>query len=489
MRDPLDFFLHEKVAFDEAPTGNEPRHVTSNPDPQSLDPGERAMAGLMAAGGSIAAKVVPWVARMGLDSMTNAGSVPWHNGVAAHDASSIADVMSEVKPPRGKLMGLFNLSGRTPAPRSAKDVAAAFAGPEKLQEMQHVVDSFIDKHNLAEKGVRMNFSRGPLGTALGPRYHIPSKQVYLPSVSKTTVLHELGHAADYTGSALGKIRGVAEPILRKGALIALPIALVAGDRIKEMMPGTIDDKAISFMQDHAPEIMGATLAATSLYPEAKATFLAVKHIAKTEGPEAARAALKRLAPGWATYLLGAIPAVVGMSLARKYMREARAEKEDLLKTSGVLRDVGGVLREVGGDLASGAMESARDIGHIGKQIGQQTVSMMREPGLLKKVTQAAKTVGTSPEFVYGALGAAIPATMGSLYLYGTASGKEIRDRIHPDTMNGFLDDSGKKIPIASRTKESWREEHPVRFAGLVAAGAALSGGILAKFFSDLQKVI
>ena len=41
-------------------------------------------------------------------------------------------------------------------------------------------------------------------------------------------------------------------------------AMIAGDRIKEMIPGTIDDRAIEFMQNHAPEIMGATLAATQL---------------------------------------------------------------------------------------------------------------------------------------------------------------------------------------------------------------------------------
>lgn len=445
-----------------------------------MDPGERALAGLMAAGGSIAAKVVPWVIKSGLNSLATKETVPWHNAVASSGAKSIGDVMQEAKSPASKLLGLFNLTSRERMPHGAADVEKAFAGPHKLQEIQNVVDSFIDHHHLAERGVRLNFTRGPLGSSLGPRYHIPTKNVFFPSVGKETVLHELGHAADYTGSAIGKVRSIAEPLLRKGALVALPIALVAGDRIKQMMPGTVDDKAISFMQDHAPAIMGATLAATELYPEAKASFLAVHHIAKTEGSAAARAALKKLVPAWGTYLLGAIPAVVGMSLARKYMRQAREEKHQ--KTAGTFGDLG---REIW----HSAADTALDIGHVGKQIGHQAVQMIQEPAFGKRILHAAKEVGTSPEFVHAALASAIPATMSAMYLYGTESGKHIRDRIHPDSMHGFLNESGKKIPIAHRAHESWREQHPARFAGLVAAGAALSSGILAKFFSDLQKVL
>src|SRR5690606_41685263 len=72
------------------------------------------------------------------------------------------------------------------------------------------------------------------------------------SIDKEKVLHELGHAADFTGSRLGKIRGWAGPAISRGVSVALPIALVAGDRIKEMMPGTIDDKARS--EEHTSEL-------------------------------------------------------------------------------------------------------------------------------------------------------------------------------------------------------------------------------------------
>ncbi len=479
-RDPLSVFLHEKVAAADAPTtADPPHHVTKNPSVTSMDPGERALAGIVAAGSSIAAKVVPWIADTALRHYAGKGAVPWHNAIPVQGAKNFGDILEGATHPTSKLLGLFNVSARSRVARSEKDIIAVNDAVSKVQEIHPIVDSFIDHHNLIEKGVRINLNRGVLGGALKNRYHIPSKEVYLSSISKEQALHELGHAADFTGSRLGKFRGVAGEALTKGALIALPIAMVAGDHIKKMMPGTIDDRAISFMQDHAPAIMGATLAATSLYPEAKASFLAVRHIARTEGPEAARKALKVLAPGWGTYLLGAIPAVVGLSLARKYMREARAENE---KTAGPIG-------EAARDLWHGISESALDVAHIGKQIGHQTVAMINEPGILQRLGHAAKEVGTSPEFIQGALTAAIPATMGAMYLYATPSGKAIRSRMHPDTTHQFLSEKGKRTPIAGRTHEEWRERNPMRFVSLVAAGAALSGGILSKFFSDLQRVM
>lgn len=496
MRDPLGMFLHEKVAAAE-PTFdlNTPNYVTKDPDPESLDPGERAMAGLLAVGGSIAAKVIPRVANWALRREGLKESIPWPNA-APMTGSSIADTIQRGELPRSKLMGLWDIGARRVAPRNPAEAIARAETGQKLLEIRNVVDSFINEHKLTEKGVRLNFSKGPLGGVLGPRYHIPTKQVFLPRVGKEVALHELGHAADYTGSMIGKFRGIAEPILRRGVMTALPIAMIAGDRIKEFLPGTVDDKAIEFMQDHAPAIMGATLAATSLYPEAKASFLAINHIRKTEGPLAARAAMKKLIPAFGTYLLGAIPAVVGMALARKYLRSAREEKQGIIddyqaqqEQEQDLQKISGVLRDIGSSLKSSFLDVVGDLGHVGKQIGSQSWSMLQQPGLAKRVYHASKEVGASPEFVYGALSAAIPATVGSLYLYGTSSGKQIRERIHPEHRDNLL--AGKRGGVVGTKKieESWREQHPLRFAGLVAAGAALSGGILSKFLSDLQRVL
>jgi hypothetical protein len=507
VRDPLEAFLHEKAAAEQPAGLNAPKHVTKDPDPHSRDPGERAMVGILATGG-IAGKVIPFVTNIIGQLAAERGSHKWPQSAPIR-GSSVGDALENAHRPHAKLMGMFDVSSRQVAPRAdpawvervltnparpgdrAEFARLGVTGPEHLDRLRvgeemsnirNVVDSFIEKHDLTRKGVGINFGRGPLGQIGGPRYHISSKQVYLPRVSKEIALHELGHAADYT-KGFGKVRGVLEPILSRGVRIALPVALIAGDRIKEMMPGTVDDKAISFMQDHAPAIMGATLAATSLYPEAKASFLAVRHISQTEGHAAARSALKKLIPAWSTYLMGAIPAVVGMALARKYMRHAREEKHrDLQK-------VGGVIGELGASAGSFFRNMAGDLGHIGKQVGHQSWSMIKEPGLAQRVGHAAKTVGSSPEFVYGALSTAIPATMTALYLYGTPAGKEIRNRIHPEHRSKFIAEGGKNIPFTSHTDETWREANPHRFAGLVAVGAALSGGVLSKFFADLQRVL
>lgn len=420
--------------------------------------------------------------------MAEAGSHSVHGVSQAMGAKGIGDLMESAHWPKTKLLGLLDVTSRLRPIESlsqAKDVAKT---TEKLVEIQGVVDSFIDRHNLADKGVRLSVKGGPLNSILGNRYNPFTKEVHLPRVGKEHVLHELGHAADYTAGRVGRFRAFAEPILQRSALVALPIALVAGDRIKELLPGTIDDRAIEFMQNHAPEIMGATLAATSLYPEAKASFLAVSHIAKTEGNAAARSALKRLLPAFGTYVLGAIPAIVGMSLARKYMREAREEKaalggeieqqmRDLEKTGSIVRD-----------LLLDAKSAVQDIGHVGGEIARSTAALFKGPNLGSKVVAAAKDVGTSPSFVYGALSTALPAAMGALYVYGTESGKEIRSRIHPEQLKKEML-GRKELPLAGHTSESWREQNPLRFAGLVAAGAALSGGIITRFFTDLQRVL
>ena len=357
----------------------------------------------------------------------------------------------------------------------------------------------MSEKKLREKGVTINFKQGPLNWVLGPRYETATKRVYLPLADKVVAMHELGHAADYTAGRIGKVRKILEPMLMRGVQFALPVAIVAGDRIAEILPGTIDDKIIRFLQDNAPAIMGATIAATTLYPEAKASVLAINHIAKVEGPKAARAAMRKLGPAFGTYLLGAIPAVVGMAFARKYMREARAEKAD---TAGLvdkkmleLEKEGGIIpsiAEIVGMVQSGSRfvrSSGRDLAFIGKQVGQQAVQIVNEPGTMRKITQAAKEIGRSPEFIQGALASAIPAASGALYLYGTSSGREIRKRMTPEHAEDIYSHSKRGVPLARHTEERWREENPKLFAGLVAMGAAMSGGIITKFISDLARVL
>lgn len=489
--DPLSVFRTAKTTNEFATSTSTSLPPAAASSPSSLDPGERAIASLVAVGAApIARRLAILGGSFALEGIADKGSVPWHNALQVRNAPTLAAARAAESP--SKLMGLFDVAARIREVKDVDDHADMMRAAKKIPEIQKVVDSFIDKHQLADKGVRMNFHNSVLGG--GNFYNPMTKEVFLKDIGKEKVLHELGHAADFTGSRLGKLRSRLGPILERGAYAALPIALIAGDRIKEMLPGTVDDKAISFMQDHAPAIMGATLAATQLYPEAKASALALSHIAKTEGPAAARAAAKKLGPAWATYLLGVIPPIVGMALARKYMRQARTEaneRGDIEKTSGAVRDLAGMVGSHIGD-------AWQDLRHVGKQIGSQSADLVGNPGIARKIINAAKVVGTSPDFVTGALTTAVPATLGALYLYGTSAGKEIRDRIHPDDRDKYL--SGRHnyelinslpspVPGASLVKERWREDHPLRFAGIVGLGSALAGGIMMKLFTDLRRVV
>lgn len=503
-KNPLGLFADEHSAEDVASAtsaGATPYKIPMGASPSSIDPGERALAGLAAVAGSTAAWAVPFLGRVLAQPVLESGSVRW-GMPGIQDASSFREIQqrlrTEISPAaRSRPLGLFGIKARphpveaaaTKAGIRPRDVTKiekellerASLSSSKLDEMQHLVDGFIDKNKLKQKGVRISMSSGPLSGLGGGRYEIPTKRVTLPRVGKELALHELGHAADYTSGRLGKIRGWTEGALHKGVLLSLPIALAAGDEIKAMIPGTIDDRAIEFMQDNAPEIMAATLAVTTLIPEAKASFLAVKHIKQVEGAAAGRKAAAKFLPLWGTHLLGAIPAVIGMALARKYMRGAREDKSYVDDEIAKLEKTSGMVREF--------VEGAKDIGHVAKELGIGTATLFKDPGTLRRIGRAAKATGQSPEFLWGAVGAAVPATLGALYMYGTPGGKVIRDRMHPETRDVLLGHSRNPAVLATADNESWRERNPAMFAGLVAAGAALSGGILSKFLHDVTRVL
>jgi hypothetical protein len=458
--DPLSFFVREKVA-DEVAAG---ASAAPNPPGKTLDPGEKALAGL-AAQSSIYAVGGALVGGEVLRHFAGKDSVPWGDVDPILGATSIQDLPQMVPKNEARFLGLFDVAGRpkTAPPHEFQGVV------HKLDEIHGVVDSFFDKHRLGEKGVTLNFRSGLFTSIRGTHYDVGTKRVFLPQVSKEIALHELGHAADYTGSTLGKLRAIAEPVFRSAALASVPIALIAGDELAKAIPGTVDDRAIQFLQDHAPAVMGATLAATTLYPEAKASVLALQHIGKMEGRAAVGASLKKLLPLWGSYLLHAIPPVVGMALARKYMREARARNE---KTAGVV-----------GAALGGLKNTAADLGYVARQLGQGVVELVKDPEVGRRIAGAAREVGTSPDFVLGALTAAIPATAGALYLYGTEPGRVIRQQINRAGR------STKEVFGTRPHDELWRESHPAAFAGLVGLGAALSRGVIIRMVNDLTQVL
>ena len=458
--DPLSFFVSDKIAGEGGADASGKR----------LDPGEKALAGL-AAQSSAYAVALPWIGGEIARHFGEKGSVSWGDVEPLMGGTSINEMSKTTPTNQTRFMGLFDISGR---PKTAP-LGELQGVVKKLDEIHGVVDSFFEKHKLGDKGVTMNFRSGLLTSGFGPHYDLGTKKVFLPRVSKEIALHELGHAADYTGSTLGKIRAVADPLLRTAVMATIPIALIAGDEIAKAIPGTIDDKAIHFMQDHAPSIVGATLAATQLYPEAKASWLAFKHIDEVEGRAAALSSLKKLLPLWGSYLLNAIPPIVGMALARKYMREARArndQKEPTEKTASVVSAALGALKD-----------TALDLGHVAKQLGHGVVELAKDPHVGRRIAGAAKEVGTSPDFVLGALSSAVPATAGALYLYGTEPGRIIRQQIHS------VGRTTKEVFKTRPHDEQWRESHPAAFAGLVGLGAAMSGGLLHKMMNDLKQVL
>jgi hypothetical protein len=492
--DPLTaWFELAKVAEQEAPSPGEPRRLPLLLKKDSPDPGERALIGILGASGSFLSKAVPFLGRAAINMQQSKHTVPWMGppakGPTMEKAIDDFIQMGGARPGapfkiQNKVLGLFDVAEDYPSiPTQLEDSPVpGFSGPDeyfqkhwvpKIEETKEVADSFIKRYGLEDKGVTLRFQKGPLSGLGGGAYVRPTREVYLPYVSKERALHELGHAADFT-TPTGRFRSIVSPALSRGTMIALPIAMAAGDEIKRLLPGTMDDKAIEFMQQNAPAIMGATLAATTLYPEAKASILAVKHLRELERagkqlPGTAATAAKRLLPTFGTYLLGAIPAIVGMSLAKKYMNEARAENE---KTASISSRLWQLL----------PMETIfRGVG-IGQQIASQSMNLISSPGTLRRVGSAAKEVGTSPEFIYGALGAGVPAALGSLYLYATPSGEVMRKRLPEEA---HIIEQGR----AGRIDEEWKEQHPLRFASLVGAGAALSGGILSKFITDLKRVL
>lgn len=492
-KDPLSLFAHEKVAGDGAPgmPVDEFHRISARPSSQSIDPGERALAGMAAVSGSLSAKFIPILAESAIVSRITRGEAGMPRPGGLGPASSVKELLTkQFSDPSSKFLGLFDVTGRAQSKAqwlSPGMEAERLKVGHRLQEIEDIADSFIDKHNLKEKGVKIHLRQGPLSGTLTGQYVPSTKQVFIPSVGKATLLHELGHAADYT-TRLGRIRKFVEPAIRRSVLVALPVALAAGDQIKEMIPGTIDDRAIKFMQDNAPGIMGATLAATVLYPEAKASMLAIRHVAEKEGPLAARQIAKKLGPALGTYILGAIPAIIGMSLARKYMRQARSEKAEI---SGDIEQMMSELEKTSASLIEEFLHHGKDVAHVAKAIAKGTAGLISKPGTMRNIGRAAKEVGASPEFVHGAIVSAVPAALGALYMYSTPSGEIVRKRMSEAHKKDIFahEKPGHSGGVQMVAKERWREQHPLRFAGLVALGAAMAGGIMTKFMRDLTPIL
>ena len=388
-----------------------------------LDPGEQAALAYnsMAKGLALA---VPF-ANMPLVYKGLSGTSPWvgtafrglkHLGMGAlpGPADQGGPALKELLQEKDKksFLGLFDLEAKP------KVHGIVRQDMHELARMSDTVDSFIDKYHLADKGVTMDFRYSPWAAVRGASYDQVSKVVTMPRASKEILLHELGHAADFTSraGAARVLRGTIPGLLLDGLI---PAAYFVGDEIKKAIPGSVDDKVIDFAQKHGPALAMLALATKTLYPEGKASYLAIKHIHDVEGAAAAKKAAAKLIPLFGTYALATLPVIAGFSLAKKYYYETHAKQE---KKAGA-----------GIDFLRGSGQSLVDIGSkftdVGTQMWRGLGELTRTPDPVHKLFAAGKTVVESPQFQAGAVYSALPAAVAAYASYGHPGGKAQRAKV------------------------------------------------------------
>lgn len=453
-------------------------------DPNKIvDPGEAAAAGLAIGTHPIATKVLP-IGGSYLAGRWTAPPVPWlgqpmyglgEGGISTPD--KILKGMNKVP----RIMNLFKVRPLDPGgivEGKFKRIRGA-VDPQQVQVLQESLksaDQMMKKYDLYKKKVKFDIVKGPLSRLTGPSFDSSTKRIKMPWIDKDYFLHEIGHAAHLTKPGARTLHGVRKAI-KAGVGSAIPMAYLVGNEIQQMLPGKIDDKIISFVQENAPAIMAATWTASEIYPEVQATSRAVHHVYKTEGKKAAIKTLKRLLPPLASYVLPVIPAIVGLSLAKKYYFDAKKE-EDVVKTANFL---GGLYREV---LAPTGEELASVAGQIAKQTGKL---FRKEPkDVMQTLYRAGIKSAKSPEFVSGAIYAGIPAATWAYAIHNTHHGKLYRQK-----REALRVKSGQHPQQLADLQEhlAKQKDDSVTLPALVGLGAAVSGGFLNKFWSDIMRVL
>lgn len=449
-----------------------------------LDPGEQAALAYnsMAKGLALA---VPF-ATLPLVYKGLSGTTPWvgtafrgvkHLGRGAFPGPSDqgSPALQELIKQKDKkpFLGLFDLEAKPKVPGIVRQ------DMQEIGMMSDTVDSFIDKYHLAEKGVTMDFRYSPWSAVRGASYDQVSKVVTMPRASKEILLHELGHAADFTSRAGASrvLRGALPGLLLDGLI---PAAYFVGDEIKKAIPGSIDDKVIDFTQKHGPALAMLALATKTLYPEGKASYLAIKHIHDVEGAAAAKKAAAKLIPLFGTYALATLPVIAGFSLAKKYYYETHAKQE---KKAGA-----------GVDFVRGAGRSLVDMGSrltdVGTQMWRGLGELTHTPDPVHKLFAAGESIVRSPQFQIGVAYSALPAAVAAYASYGHPGGKAQRAKVL-----ARQERSGNVSPqvVAERAKDrefdAWREANPAKWAGLVGLGAGITGGLMTKLFHDVGQVV
>lgn len=476
--DVLGFFI-SKVAEEED-------------DDRVIDPGEAAAAGIAIAGSKLSRTVVPFLGSMAASKLRPKphiyAATPWY-GIPRLQDSALFDLMNgdhvadESMKQTHKLLNMFDigLKPKGPLVRTAdglKNIPLVdIDGAVKLDSISKSVDSMVDSYGLREKGLKFDVGGGPVTRLRGPSYSPSTNRISLPWINEDFALHEVGHAAHLRTPA-AKAINTARRMIRAGTNIAIPMAYIAGDEIKKMFPGEIDDKIVDFVQENAPSLLAATWAASDVYPEVQATTRAINHVLKTKGAEAAKSTLKALLPDLASRVIPIIPAVVGISLAKKYYFNAKKKEQE--KTAGIsdtAKGLWGAAREIGSEL-----------GGIGSQVSYQAGELVNKP--FKEFARSMWDAGVanikSPEFVQGAVMAGVPTAALAYVYHNTHHGKKYRERSHD--IRTRLGMTPKVVSDMERLKESQKNDSAT-WPAIAGIGAALSGGFLAKMYADLYRVL
>ncbi len=455
-----------------------------------VDPGEAAAAGMAVASSTLAKMLPPAFGMLdlgpekrewrGTPSYDIARTSEFAEGFAEDRRSKKLLNLFDIRlPPRGDVT--FTQHGLVEIPKAHEHEL------DYLQSISKSIDGMLTKYKLPQKGVKMDIGGGSIQNVFGPRYNILDKKIQLPWMGKEYALHEIGHAAHFAERG-ARASATVRNLLNKSAFIGIPMAYVAGDEIKKMFPGKIDDKAVDFVQKHAPAIAAATWTAAQVYPEVQATARAVNYVRETEGNAAARQTLKKLLGPLMSYVIPVIPAVVGLSLAKKYYFDAKKKdkKKGLKKKAGVKSWLTEMLTPTWEEIVRPVIS---DISFNVGNISHQTLDLIDHPinEVSKKLWDAGIKTVKSPEFVSGAIHAGVPTAALTYVYYNTPHGKTYLKR-YSDIHKRNSDEVGRAREEYEYAKIKAKHDN-VTLPVIAGAAAAVSGGFLSKLFMDIGRVL
>lgn len=243
----------------------------------------------------------------------------------ARAASTVKEFQSEIDASEAGRRVIGNLN---PIEKTYPDMIRAQSlqtpeAREKFKELTDTLEAFSKEKGLAETGLKYRLMAPSAKTV--PGYDPIRHTVSVHRNSPNLALQQAAKASDVRGSvAKSYLRSV--PLL--GAALGVPFAMANAKTVEEANPDGLDAKVLAFMKDH-PALVGASgYGASVVYPEAKASYIALQHLAKTKGKDAAMRALKEFyAPHVGKYMLGAAPVALSFAALKKFLGNQSQEKK------------------------------------------------------------------------------------------------------------------------------------------------------------------